>query len=389
MSTSQFHQVLDVVNLNADASCLTTEHWLNLLKGGKNSFVYRWLNTYVELEKKVTLGITGATIADIYMNNHDSIELIKSNSHVFEICLRPFAHDIALLRSNEGFLLNLEVGQKTIKSVFGNCNYVDFFLPPEFMLTNTQIYFLEKAGVQGTFINPTRFSLEIKNRLPDKEYFVKGIDGSSLRNIPFNGELTRSFLNGLHYYNASKWNEIIKKKKNNFSWRDGESAFFIPDGVRREKAWLRDESANIKRVFLNDLIKELDFSGKTDNQFESYPVHSFSAWVREFKTMGFIQKVQDVERCLENFSKFEKGVWLQLINSDILSSIEKSSPEIEIQDEPSDKVTSMFTIWRAEKGLEGEELINSFVNKKNTNAPYLSQKISQRLKFLDQLIWED
>ena len=43
--------LVDVVNFNADASCLDSARWLQALTGGAESEFCRWLNLYVRLGK--------------------------------------------------------------------------------------------------------------------------------------------------------------------------------------------------------------------------------------------------------------------------------------------------------------------------------------------------
>src|SRR5438128_288794 len=142
-------KLVDIVNLNSDASCLSSKWWLKILSGGKSSYFCKWLTLYVDSGKKVSLGITGAAIADISTFNPEAIVLINKHRDIFEIILRPFAHDVALLRSTKGFQINLEAGIKTIKNTFST--YTNFYLPPEFMLTNEQVAILSDYKIDGTF----------------------------------------------------------------------------------------------------------------------------------------------------------------------------------------------------------------------------------------------
>lgn len=103
-------KIVDIVNFNADASCLSSADWLKYLSGGKNSIFFQWLSLYVHYKKKLVLGFPGATIADIKTFNPEAIELINQNTDIFEIIPRPFAHDIGLLRSSEAFIWNVKAG---------------------------------------------------------------------------------------------------------------------------------------------------------------------------------------------------------------------------------------------------------------------------------------
>lgn len=391
-------RLVDVVNLNADASCLSSAWWLKILSGGKNSYFCQWLNVYIKLQKKVSLGLTGATVADIAIHNPEAIQLINANRKIFEIVLRPFSHDIALFRSADGFQLNLECGIKTLKKEFKS--YVNFFLPPEFMLTNEQVMLLSKAGVEGTFINPSRFNAEIQQRLPELPYILKGLLESEIKTIPFSGAVTSGYLQGIHHFNAVQWNQALKKINHDFvfTWRDGESSFFVSNGNEREKAWLSDEDKNIERCFLSECIVKISFENNAqlkEKHYHHYPIHSFNAWIKESRTMGFVQKLQHLEGLVYCFSKQQKQIWLQVINSDIMSAVEKNSPVIDIKEKESSSKTTKHTIWRSERGMEGEEyfwLLEQSMLKKAQRKYILSSqqdhivKLQSRMKYLEKIL---
>jgi len=388
--------LVDIVNLNADASCLSSGWWLKMLKGKSDSYFCKWLKTYVQTGKKVSLGLTGATVADISMHNPEAIQLINKNKKIFEIILRPFAHDIALIRSKEGFLANLEAGIKTLKKEFGT--FTNFYLPPEFMLTNEQVYLLKQKNVAGTFINAHRFKSEIKERLPENPYLVKGLMNVEMKCIPFTGALTMAYLRGIHFYNAEAWNKILEANQAFFSWRDGESSFFVPDGNERELSWLNSESKSTDRLFLSEALSKLEFDNNKnlkENHYHYYPVHSFTAWMKEFRMIGFVQRVVQAEQGIKKFTKEQKSLWLQVINSDILSSIEKDSPVISIILQKNDKLTSDYTIWRCERGVEGEEFLALLSGnlKKQESTQYMAKsnlahitKLNARMSYLKKIL---
>mgnify|MGYP000936623812 CR=1 FL=1 len=351
-------KIVDIVNLNADASCLASEVWLAQLAGGKDSVLYQWLEAYIELNKKVSLGIPGASLADIQKFNPEAIQLINENPAVFEIILRPFAHDNALLRTRFGFELNLNYGIKITNELFGT--YTPFFLPPEFMCNNEQIFVLQKNKVEGVFLQPGRFSTEVQERIPEVPYEVRGVLDAKLKCIPFTSSLTKAFLSGIHNYNAEVWNNTISNEIADlqFCWRDGESAFLLPDTAAREKAWLKDEAEDIERCFLKDLeIPFLSNENLPSESFKSYPLHSFAPWLREMRMIGFTNKVQKIEELLEELPLDKQLHWLMVINSDILSSVEKTSPNIEVWNQ-EDEASEELILWRSERGFEGEDYLS-------------------------------
>ena len=80
-------RLIDVVNLNADASCLSSEQWLKMLQGGTNSYFYQWVKVYVDAGKKISFGITGSTVSDVASFNPEAIELINAHKNIFEIMI--------------------------------------------------------------------------------------------------------------------------------------------------------------------------------------------------------------------------------------------------------------------------------------------------------------
>jgi hypothetical protein len=351
-------RIVDVVNFNADASCLSSGRWLDILSGGANSQFVTWLQLYIDRGKKVTLGFPGATVADIAIHNPEGIAVINSHPDIFELILRPFAHDIALLRLRDGFIANFELGRRTISREFHQVT--PWFLPPEFMMTNEQIVHLSGQGVSGVFINPARFSTEIGKRIPAIPYKIRGLFAMTLDCIPFQGKLTDYYLNSLHLFDCTKWNDGIRNSSaaTVFSWRDGESCFFLPDSLAREAYWLDFEENFILREHITDLVlKFISYEQLGEQYYLSYPVHSFTAWMKEFRMLGFVNRIQRLEENLSEMTGEQVRYWLMSINSDILSAIEKRSPVVQIKQSLEISEMSEHVIMRSERGFEGEEYL--------------------------------
>lgn len=350
--------VVDVVNFNADASCLPAATWLGMLSGGADSPLCRWLRLYSERKRPVVLGFIGSAVADMAILNPEAVAEINAHPQVFEVLLRPFAHDIALLRSTAGFAANVAFGARTLRREFRRV--VDYFLPPEFMLGSAHVKQLQDAGVGGLFINAARFKDELQGRIPESPYVLEGVLGSRLRCIPFAGALTDAYLRSIHFYDATPWNGAVGARNGvAFSWRDGESCFLVPDGIAREAAWLDGESAGVRRRHLGDAGRDLSFAepDASASSFRTYPPHSFSAWFKESRMLGFLGRVQQFEARLGEMSVDARVLWLQAINSDILSAVEKDSPTIRLAERPGDAGGRAFTIWRSERGFEGEDFL--------------------------------
>lgn len=356
-------RLADVVNFNADASCLAAATWLDALAGGEDSRMCRWLRSFVEHERRVTLGIVGATVAEMAVLNPESIALINRDPEIFEPILRPFSHDIALLRSPEGFASNRELGQAVIESEFDRVT--PYWLPPEFMLTNEQLGELARSGAAGTFINAARFSEAVAARIPRRPYRLTGLFGATLDCLPVEPALTEAYLTALHAWEASAWNETLleRSEESLCGWRDGESWLFVPDGLARENAWLAGESRDVERVFVRDLALDCKFEDPclgNPGACASYPVHPFSDWVGEFRMFGFLRRLGEVERRLPALSLEERLCWLQAANSDVLSAVEKASPRVAIETRPPGdpaRETVDWEIRRSGRGFEGEEAL--------------------------------
>jgi hypothetical protein len=354
-------RLVDVVNFNADASCLAAGEWLAILEGGERSRLCQWLGIFTELHRPTVLGFMGGAIADMATFNPEAIALINANPNVFDLVQRPFSHDVGLLRSERGFILNLNLGRAIARREFRHVN--EFFLPPEFMLSNSQVKNLADGGSAGIFLNATRFKEELRQRLPKIPFILEGVLGSQLPCIPFEGALTSAYLDALHNFDSALWAEAVRAASapRVFTWRDGESCFLVPDGIERERHWLAGEASDIRRETLRSALTNLHFASSDElpaDSSRSYPVHSFSAWIKEFRMLGFLDRLAQIEARLESLPEHLLVVWLQAINSDILSAVEKDSPVISLSSLPgSGQAKTLHTIWRSERGFEGEDYL--------------------------------
>ncbi|MCG3142027.1 MAG: hypothetical protein HDKAJFGB_03392 [Anaerolineae bacterium] len=349
---------VDVVNFNADASCLDTARWLRALEGGGESEFCRWLRLYVESGRRTVLGLTGATIADVAIHNPEARDIIRGNPEIFEAVVRPFSHDIALIRGARGFSLNLELGARSIGETFSRVSR--FYLPPEFMLSNEQVAILAASGYAGIFVNASRLASDMRARVPDRPYHVRGLGGTRMPCLPVRGRLTDAYLDALHRYDPESWNEALRGcgAGTVVCWRDGESAFLLPDGLERERHWLAGECYG-ERVFLSHIDSEyLAPESLSSGHLQSYPVHSFLAWMKEFRMMGYLGRLHRIETGPHAFSTEQLVLWLQAINSDVMSAVEKRSPQIAILPSVDADAEITHTLFRSERGFEGEECLS-------------------------------
>ncbi len=386
--------LVDVVNFNSDASCLDTERWLRAMAGGPDSEVCRWLRLYVDLGKPVVLGMTGATLADLSTCNPEALELIRTNPATFEGVLRPFSHDIALLRSPHAFGVNLRLGARAVRRHFSRSSHA--YLPPEFMLSNEHIGLLAQNGVESVFVNADRLSEALRLRIPAEPYWVRGLGQTRLQCVPVAGDLTQHYLDALHNFDASGWNAALASHDGSIviSWRDGESSFLLPDGLEREACWLAGE-AGIERRLLDDIaFTYRPNDGLDAGHLRSYPVHSFLAWMREFRMLGYLGRLQRFEDVVQELTPTELTLWLQAINSDVLSAVEKRSPVVTLRSGPGSASETEYTLLRSERGFEGDECLRLLElsrlgrlrpldELKATNEPYAT-KLRARVAYLER-----
>ena len=369
--------VVDIVNFNADASCLPSSIWLEALKGGTNSVICQWLSLFIKNKRKVTLGFTGSTIADIKIFNPDAIKIINENKDIFEIILRPWSHDISLYRTDSLFIYNVELGIRTIKSEFESVS--NYYLAPEFMITSRQIELISKMGIDAIFINPDRYQNDIKRRIIPTPHIVYGTSESTIKCITIHGSTTQKYLSSCQLNDPKIWDQFIQNFPDDliFSWRDGESFLLIPDGLSREEYLLQGESENINRSKLHSLEINYEDSSLYDlSYYKSYPIHSFTAWIKEMKMMWYIDRIGKIENNYFELTDFQKTLLLQMINSDILASVEKISPKIKLK--VKDLIED-FIIYRSERGFEGEDYLQLIENPNynNHNAPHIKKLVAR------------
>ena len=369
--------VVDIVNFNADASCLSSSIWLDALQGGTNSKICQWLELFVRNNKKVSLGFTGSTLADIKKFNPDAINIINEKKDIFEIILRPWSHDISLYRTDSLFIYNVELGIRTIKSEFDSVS--NYYLAPEFMMTSRQIELISKMGIEAIFINPDRYQNDIKRRIIPTPHIVYGTSESNIKCIAIHGKTTQKYLSSCQLNDPKIWDKFIQDFPDDliFSWRDGESFLLIPDGLSREESLLQGESENINRKKLQSLEINYEDSSLYDRSYyKSYPIHSFTAWIKEMKMMWYVDRIRKIENNFSKLSDLQITLLLQLINSDILASVEKISPKIKLKIKG---VIEDFIIYRSERGFEGEDYLQLIddPNFRNDSAPHIKKLIAR------------
>lgn len=369
--------VVDIVNFNADASCLSSSIWLDALQGGTNSKICQWLELFVRNNKKVSLGFTGSTLADIKKFNPDAINIINEKKDIFEIILRPWSHDISLYRTDSLFIYNVELGIRTIKSEFESVS--NYYLAPEFMMTSRQIELISKMGIEAIFINPDRYQNDIKRRIIPTPHIVYGTSESTIKCIAIHGRTTQKYLSSCQLNDPKIWDKFIQDFPDDliFSWRDGESFLLIPDGLSREEYLLQGESDNINRKKLQSLEINYEDSSLYDHSYyKSYPIHSFTAWIKEMKMMWYVDRIRKIENNFSKLSDLQITLLLQLINSDILASVEKISPKIKLKIKG---VIEDFIIYRSERGFEGEDYLQLIddPNFRNDSAPHIKKLIAR------------
>ena len=346
-------KLVDIVNWNADASCLSADRWLTALDGGAESEFCGWLRLYVEFQRPVCLGLTGPTLADLYELNPEALALVRSHPQIFSFVRRPFAHDIGLLRTAEGLACNIDYGARAMRLALG-C-VPDAYLAPEFMCNAMQVSALVAAAVRCTFIHPSRFdaAAAAAANLPRQPYPVRGLFDDTLPCVPFLTKATEAYLDALHRLDSSHWNECLAevREATAYTWRDGESAFLLPDSLLRERRWLSQESGSVQRIGWQEAAWQIEARGEP----RAYPIHPFSAWIREMKTYWYLADLRDIERNLVSLGPEQLHLWLLAINSDILSSIEKRSPQVRLV--LGDGSHAHFEIRRQEKCTDGEECL--------------------------------
>ena len=203
--------LLDIVNFNADASCLSSDKWLATLNGGFSSRLCKLLDSYIDHQRKVNIGFTGATIRDLNAFNPEALEKINNHPEIFQILQKSFSHDLSPLRSPTGFQLNLETGLKTIKRYFKNT--IPVFLQNEIMIRNQQIETLVEHGIKALFIHPERYDDMVRQIIPKKPFFCRGTHQAEILTIPISDNMTVPYLGYLHREEPfSSWMEVKKSR---------------------------------------------------------------------------------------------------------------------------------------------------------------------------------
>jgi hypothetical protein len=116
--------------------------------------------------------------------------------------------------------------------------------------------------------------------------------------------------------------------------------------------------------------------------------------MREFRLLGFINKIMKIENRLDELTKEEIHRWLLVINSDIMSSIEKISPVVNLKTSPTSDNYINHKIYRSERWFEGEEYLmrlekfdltlGAKISNRESSSPHMIKMIS-RLAYLNAI----
>jgi len=329
--------LIDVVNFNADASCLSSSKWIRCLEGGASSILVSVLRAYVHAGRKVNLGLIGATAADIAARNPEAIQLINEHPGIFEIVARPFAHDNALLRLPIGFQANVQAGLDILRASFRRVN--SYFLAPEIMVTGEQIRILRELGITGVFLHKGRYDVSVTGRVPDEPFGIFGVFRTPMWCIPFTErDLEWRYLHMLHgTLKPEEWAAAIAesaRQTRTVIWRDGESCLLHPLGPRHEaEAWAAEAALGVERAFLSELeLGDAAVDTQRADSLRYFPMHSMRPWLDSMKMYWFVRRLARIEEKLPSLPDDVRRLWLLTINSDILSAAEKKPPIVDVSD---------------------------------------------------------
>lgn len=384
--------LIDVVNFNADASCMSSKKWLKSLENGEDSRFCKLLDNYITNDRKVNLGLTGVTIKDLSAFNPEAIEKINAHPEIFEILLRTFSHDLSPLRNYKGFRLNLEVGLKIVRDNLENT--IDVFLQNEIMIRNQQIETLREFGIKALFINPERYSDDVQKQIPKSPFICHGTSNSEILTIPVDDNLILKYLDSLHH-NKPKyyWSKLLNESNLNILWRDGESALLFPSGIEFEGMVFNEEKRQkVERLFLSETIAEFQqvaYRRKNSQLINHFPQLQLDHWLSDFKMIWLLEHLSMIERSIDKLTPILQKLWLLAINSDIPASSEKNSIKIKVHQDvfkiPGDDISwdgiiayerdSVLTLLRSERFFEGEEYLRLFellVNKELSKSDFIT-----------------
>lgn len=367
-------KLVDIINLNSKASCLSTSRWQKALQGGQNSELFKILKTYVELNSKVTLGIIGSTLADIAAFNPKVIQLIAEHPQNFELIYRPYVHSLSIFWSDKVFKKNVEFGKLIIDKYFNNV--YPAYLPPEFVLRNSQLVRLKKSGIKTTFIHPNRVKSDFKEKLPRSSFTIRTIQEQDINCIPFNDKYDKYYLDTIQMMQHAE--PFRPEGDTIIGWRDGESPFFLPDSVEREQHFIKESNKQFQRVFLSEIKEPLD-----KETIKSYPQNSLLPWFSNFRLLWYINELKMLESSHQNMSEVKHALFYLLLNSDVLSSTEKNNIKVRLNSLRDSGNIKRFTIRRQSRNLEAEEILYLIENCDDHEIlEYLNQGKSGFLKLI-------
>ena len=373
-------QLVDIINLNADASCLSSKRWLTALSGGKESELFLILNAYVEHDLKVNIGIIGSTLAEIEELNPECIDLINNYPQNFQILIRPFIHSLSILWNDDTFHTNYTLGKRYIENTFKNV--LNWYLPPEFALRNSQIFTIRKE-TEGTFIHPKRIKEDAKEKIPLGLFNLGTLQSEKIKCIQLTENFDSYYLDHIQVFRS----EYAFDQEVILGWRDGESPFFLTDSVEREQIFIKNSQKDFDRIFLSEYLKNTNQANL--KEYDAYPQNSLLPWLGNFRLYWFLADVKKLEGQFHDLDIEKKVLFLNLLNSDILSSIEKNNVSVLLKDLYGENINP-YVIKRCERNLDAEELLflikNAPINELDESINKLNARLVKRIKAKNKIL---
>lgn len=370
------NRILDVVNLNADASCLDSKAWIDCLKSPDKPML-RWLESFVKSKSAVLFGVCGSTLADIKHFLPSAIDLVRNHPEIFRFTVRPFSHAASYFLTPHIRELNLELGIATHKLL--GLTLEPVYLPPEFMVTHHDIILMEKNNVDYIFINPNRF----ERRFNENALTVKFSQQSNqLMGLLTDPNETKSYLSNIQTGDSPIRNQNVPRTK--ICWRDGESWLLIPDGLQRECFFIESRSKKEHVINWSDFTNEINSSKNQDIKF--YPRHPLTKWTGSDKLIDLHRDISSLSNSDELANDYEAlNKFLYVISSDVFSSVEKADVEIQLRCLKSRKHFAHL-IERKARHLEAEQiLLNLMGIPTRIDMPGVYEKLTARQSILGQL----
>lgn len=355
--------MLDLINFNADASCLPRHTWRHCLSSGQ---FHNHIQSYSLTSQPFLIGFTGLTLVDISLHSPATLDLLNNSPNIRHV-VRPLVHSLPKGMSLNLRHLNIVLGYAILLRLINRDLIEPAYLPPEFFFRVDEIPSLHSVGCKYLFHCIHRSNMEKRPYSGLQICTLNSPDGSSLQSIQLDSSFSHAYLSSLQLHHALD-------DQHGILWRDGESPLLIPNGIDRERWFLSNSGP--RTTFQQYLSIPLHAPPVS---LGYYPLSPLAPWTGDQSNFWFYEiasSLRDSYNLNKPLSPLQVLLVLFSYSSDLVASAAKIDVQIRLKHDPQSDSTFAYTIHRDQRAAEAEliDYLSTILTVNDSDLPLISHE---------------